>query len=48
MRMCAHLEDVDLAPNFLGHFHVLDFALVEDLDCDFYAREDVVCHCVQL
>lgn len=42
MWMCAHFQDVDLSSHFLGHFQVLDLALVEDLYSNLKPRHNMM------
>ncbi len=45
MRMCAHFEDIDFATNFLRHFQVFDFPLVQDLHSYFKSSNYMMSNC---
>jgi len=42
--MCAHLEDIDFTSDFLSHFQVFDFPLIEDLDGHFQSSDNMMRH----
>jgi hypothetical protein len=42
VRVCAHLENVDLAANFLCHLQVFDLALIQNFHGNFEACHHMV------
>ena len=44
MRMSTHFENIDLSPDLLSHFHVFYLSLVQNLDGNFLASDNMTCH----
>ena len=42
--MSTYFKNIDLSSHFLGHFHMLDTAFIQNFNGDFLAGDDMMGH----